>query len=353
MDTSEALDRVWSENVEIVRHFLSLLPAYERLSEEVAYILRRELDRQEVKYESVGCRAKTLDSFCEKLHRKTYDNPLAEITDLAGVRVVYLYTSDLSRIEGVIESTFDVIEKVDKLGEKSESEFGYGALHYLIKLSRKSSGARYDDLKDLVCEVQTRTILQDAWAIVAHHLTYKHESDVPELLRRKLNALSGLFETADDQFDQLRSARDSYRSHTEEKVRESRGALDERINLDNLFAFLNSRLPERSEFEPDRAQEFLSELTAAGITNLREIADAMERTLEIIPEYERKHSPTNRITHKPGKYNRLGVARVALSLASDAYLESRQVPDEQKEKIREFRESHLGEMHNNKTHRTQ
>jgi ppGpp synthetase/RelA/SpoT-type nucleotidyltranferase len=61
---------------------------------------------------------------------------------------------------------------------------------------------RYDDLKKLVCEIQVRTVLQDAWAIIDHHLSYKQESDVPKILRRKLNSLAGLVETAHDQFDQ-------------------------------------------------------------------------------------------------------------------------------------------------------
>jgi ppGpp synthetase/RelA/SpoT-type nucleotidyltranferase len=54
------------------------------------------------------------------------------------------------------------LRKVDKLEEQEVDKFGYGALHYLVNLGRKSSGARYDDLKRLVCEIQVRTVLQDA-----------------------------------------------------------------------------------------------------------------------------------------------------------------------------------------------
>ena len=44
--------------------------------------------------------------------------------------------------------------------------FGYGALHYVVKVKKLHAGARYDDLKKLCCEIQTQTILQDAWAVV-------------------------------------------------------------------------------------------------------------------------------------------------------------------------------------------
>jgi ppGpp synthetase/RelA/SpoT-type nucleotidyltranferase len=68
-------------------------------------------------------------SFAEKISRKEYDEPLAEVTDLAGVRLVFLYKNDQPQIEEIIESEFAVIEKVDKVDEQEADQFGYGALH--------------------------------------------------------------------------------------------------------------------------------------------------------------------------------------------------------------------------------
>lgn len=200
----DEISKTWEERPDIIRSFIEARPQYEQLCAEVAYILKKRLDDGSIEYSAVTSRAKTLKSFAEKISRKQYESPLSDITDLAGVRVVYLYKADRHLIEKIIETEFDVIEKVDKVEEQEADRFGYGALHYLVHLGRKSSGARYDDLKGLICEIQVRTVLQDAWAIIDHHLVYKQESDVPKVLKRKLNSLSGLFETADDQFDRVR-----------------------------------------------------------------------------------------------------------------------------------------------------
>src|ERR1017187_5491104 len=260
MDMAAALDQFWTQRADEVRAFLERQPKYQKLSEEVAYVLERAIRNKGVEFASIGSRAKTLSSFCEKVVRKGYKKPSDEITDSAGVRVVYLYESDRKRIETLIEKEFTIVEKVDKADKTDTERFGYGALHYLVKLGKKSSGARYDDLKDLVCEIQVRTILQDAWAIVAHHLSYKQESDVPVELRRKLNALSGLFETADDQFNRLRVEREAYAEEVKKQIVEKElEFLKHDINLDNLMAYLSGRLPDRGQQDVERSEEHTSE----------------------------------------------------------------------------------------------
>jgi putative GTP pyrophosphokinase len=198
------LDLVWQENPETIKKFLEQKTDYEQLCAEIAYILKKKLSKDSIEYSSVSFRAKTLKSFLIKIVRKTYENPFNEITDFAGVRVVFLYQNDLTRIEHIIKKEFEILKKVDKLNEKGIEKFGYGAIHYIVKIGKNSSGARYDDLKKLVCEIQVRTVLQDAWAIIDHHLVYKKESEIPTNLQRKLNSLAGLFETADNQFDILK-----------------------------------------------------------------------------------------------------------------------------------------------------
>lgn len=84
-------DRLWKENTESVKRFLERQPDYEKLCAEVAYILHRELNKEEVEFSTITCRAKTLNSFLEKIQRKSYHDPIAEITDFAGVRVVCFF----------------------------------------------------------------------------------------------------------------------------------------------------------------------------------------------------------------------------------------------------------------------
>ncbi len=234
------LEALWREQPELISDFLSKRPHYEQLAAEAQYILRTRLQQARIEFSAVTARAKTLKSFLEKITRKSVADPLKDITDLAGVRVVCLYRSELDAIETIVRDEFDVVEKVDKLVGQGADRFGYGAIHYVARLGKKSSGARYDDLKGLLCEIQTRTVLQDAWAIIDHHLIYKKEADIPTPLRRKMNSLVGLFETADDQFDQIRKERDRYLGELREEQR-GEELLSREVNLDSVHVYFAAR----------------------------------------------------------------------------------------------------------------
>lgn len=237
-------DDAWLTNPEAVRRFITDRPTYERLCAETQYIVEKVLRQNGVQVAHVLSRAKSLESFLEKVSRKSYDDPFAKITDLAGVRIVCLYPSDVARIGRFIEKEFDVLEKVDKSQEHGTDRFGYGAVHFVARLGMRPSGARYDDLKGLPVEIQVRTVLQDAWAIIDHHLVYKRESDIPSLLQRKLNSLAGLFETADDQFEQVRKERDAYLAAVAAKAETPRPFLEQELNLDTLRAYAAWKFPD-------------------------------------------------------------------------------------------------------------
>src|SRR5688572_17670732 len=104
---------VWRSQPELVREFHGIRPKYEQLAAEVAYILEKAISASAIEYSAITHRGKTLDSFVEKLERKKYGNPLEEVTDLAGIRIVYLYTSDSLQVENVIRTEFNVIERLD------------------------------------------------------------------------------------------------------------------------------------------------------------------------------------------------------------------------------------------------
>ena len=234
----------WTTKPEVIRQFLELRSRYEAMCQEVQYILGKRLQDSEIEVSAITSRAKTLNSFLEKLDRKSYENPFSDITDLSGVRVVCLYLDDINRIEAILRKEFEVIEKVDRLRDREPDRFGYGAVHFIVRLGKRSSGARYDDLKTLVCEIQVRTVLQDAWAIIDHHLVYKNEASVPKQLQRKLNSLSGLFETADDQFQQIRVQRLEYVDAVRESTKEPDSFLSMELNLDSFSEYLKWRFPD-------------------------------------------------------------------------------------------------------------
>jgi len=284
------IDKQWSENPLLIKQFIDCRPEYEQLCSEVAYILRTKLKKAEIEVAAVTFRAKTLASFLEKTRRKPYKNPLTEITDIAGVRVVCLYSPDTSEVQKLIRKEFDLVEEVDKLKEKSSEEFGYSAKHFIIRLGKSSSGARYDDLKNLVCEIQVRTVLQDAWAIIQHHLVYKKEADVPEALQRKLNSLSGLLETADDQFDSIRRERLAYLKTLERSKNEPDDFLKADFNMDSFTAYARWKFPHlKLENFTGQAKIVFSMMKKDEHPSLKDLDQIVEANKDVLRKMEKEY----------------------------------------------------------------
>lgn len=277
------IEGVWKDNTEIIRVFLEKRIDYEQLCSEIAYILKKRLEQAEIEISTVSNRAKTLNSFLEKIVRKSYANPFDEITDFAGVRIIFLYQKDLDKIEAIIKKEFEVLERVDKLNDKGIDKFGYGAIHFIVKLGKDSLGARYEDLKNLSCEIQVRTVLQDAWAIIDHHLVYKRESEIPTSLQRKLNGLAGLFETADNQFDIIRQERESYLLELDNS-KTSNEFLNNEINLDTFKVYLKWKFPSYDISYFDRQPEIiLKGIQALGLSTLNSLDEIVKKYENDIP----------------------------------------------------------------------
>jgi ppGpp synthetase/RelA/SpoT-type nucleotidyltranferase len=280
------LDKLWRSRPELIAEFVACRPDYEQLCAEVHYILERRLKTKGIEVASITSRAKTLPSFLDKIGGKPPDDALSKVTDLAGVRVVCLYRSDLPKIEEVIREEFQVKEKVDKLEQQGADRFGYGAIHFVVSLGKKSSGARYDDLRGLLCEIQTRTVAQDAWAIISHHLLYKQESAAPSALRRRLNSLAGVFETADDQFDALRLEREAYLREIREKKAPA-DILGQELNVDTLNAYLRWKFPELAEPSGVVVSGFVNFVHRQGYATVGDIDTAVARAARALVQDQR------------------------------------------------------------------
>ncbi|EGR4177461.1 hypothetical protein DDN05_17355 [Vibrio cholerae] len=314
-------DKVWKESPELIRSYYENIESYKLLCQEVKYILEKSISVNGVDVASISSRSKSLDSFCEKIHRKHYKDPFKSITDFAGARVVFLYEKDRKVIEELIEQSFDIIEKVDKVEDYEVDRFGYGALHYIVKLKEIYVGERYDEIRNLYCEIQVRTILQDAWALVAHHLSYKQESDVPKHLRRKLNALSGLFETADDQFQHIRDAREQYQSEVTDAIGHSDAiVMSQDIELDSLIAFLKWAFPNRRLSDSTEISELVGEIKSLGINTLQQLQDILLQTEDARSACESAHPPyDSQGAHTT--FSAVGETRQALEFIFDSFID--------------------------------
>lgn len=157
-------------------------------------------------------RVKETDSFLEKaLVRKRKLDPLVEITDQVGVRFVVLLLEDIDRIGQIVEAGPWLAQKDrDFQQERLEKAdyFAYQSDHYVIHTRSELSFDGSIIPEGLACEIQIRTILQHAYAEMAHSSSYKPPVRLPEEDQRHINRSlakgSALIETTDDVFGEIK-----------------------------------------------------------------------------------------------------------------------------------------------------
>jgi ppGpp synthetase/RelA/SpoT-type nucleotidyltranferase len=233
----------------------------------------------------VTYRAKTIEKFLEKIDRKRcYDDPLKRITDLAGVRVVCLYDSDLQKIEDIIRTEFKVHYKKDKREYLGIDKMGYQGMHFIVELNKKYYGPRYDDLPGFMCEIQVRTVLHDAWAIISHHLVYKSKASVPEKFRRDLNNVASTLEVAQVVFDNVRDNRDHYTEEIQQKQDNRESFLSQPVDYDTLKAYTKWEYP-KFEISKKWHPRMVEDLILSKYHSLQEIDDIVKAAKPAVDAY--------------------------------------------------------------------
>jgi len=225
------------------RQYLLSRPLQEEFTAKTVELIKALLNVQSIEAHLIESRTKALESFQDKIKRSPhkYQNPLNEITDLSGIRVIVYYEKELNTISDLIAREFEVdwSNSSDKRKGYRPEEFGYPSIHYVVRLSNSRSNLlEWHHLANLQAEIQVRTVLQHAWAAISHKLQYKREEDVPRILRRRLFRLSALLELADEEFMTLRDKTNSLAEIVQYKLAE--GDTDVEINILTIEVFLSS-----------------------------------------------------------------------------------------------------------------
>lgn len=136
--------------------------------------------------EHIKARMKTPESIVKKLKRhgreSTIENMVNHINDIAGIRIICSFTSDIYRIAEMIREQKDlkVIGTKDYITYPKAS--GYRSYHMIVTVPVYLS----DRIVDAKVEVQIRTVAMDFWASLEHKIHYKLEGDAPEHIRNDL-----------------------------------------------------------------------------------------------------------------------------------------------------------------------
>lgn len=179
---------------------------------------------KEFKIQDIQYRAKSKDSFRRKTVKLNddgslkYTDPINQITDLAGVRLICFLKQDVDSICQKILSTFTAND-IEDVGERvfQKGRFGYQSKHIIVKLPKSTYLPSCGYINEVTCEIQVRTLLQHAWAEIEHDIQYKGEK-VPDYLRKRFAALAGLLEIADGEFERIQQDSESLRSVVEDDL---------------------------------------------------------------------------------------------------------------------------------------
>ncbi len=155
-------------------------------------------------------RVKSFSSYYSKLLKFPPKDPNIELqtlpvlTDILGMRIICAFLQDLNKVESILRKNFTIIEVERKGSKLAVKEFGYESVHFLLAIPEEFKVGLVLP-KDLVFEIQLRTILQDAWAEVEHEIIYKAEFSPFDLpLRRKLASINASLSLADIIFQEIR-----------------------------------------------------------------------------------------------------------------------------------------------------
>lgn len=147
--------------------------------------------------EHITSRIKSPQSIAKKMKRYGYDLNMANIfefvNDIAGIRIICSFTSDIYKIAELIAAQSDVRVIQIKDYIKNPKENGYKSYHMIVTVPISLS----KEIVDTKVEIQIRTIAMDFWASLEHKIYYKYEGNAPEGIRRELKECADVVDYLD------------------------------------------------------------------------------------------------------------------------------------------------------------
>lgn len=279
------------------------------------------LDEAGINYLSVTGRTKSIPSFAEKAARTQcgvplYDDPLTQITDLLGVRVITYVRDDVDAVADVLAEQVIVHDDRDwGLETANQGRFGYASRHLMISLDPARAGdPALSRLRGRRAQVQVRTVLQHAWAEFEHDIRYKGTVPAEHVgdFDRRFTLAAGLLELADREFAEIR---ERLRGATPTPA-PAAGDDDPRLDPRELAAYLAGQYSEAGWSRTDHYSWIAGLLLELGVTSLDELGDVLrqadEETIAIQMDYR----------HPPGAVRRLDDA--LLWVFGDRYVDLHQ-----------------------------
>jgi putative GTP pyrophosphokinase len=185
--------------------------------------------------EFVVGRVKSTDSLLKKAERKGIkigggnwiEQIENQVNDIAGLRVVSRYLEDIREVQDIICSRedFHVEEITDYISSPKES--GYRSVHIIVRYPTYHGASK----KDVLCEIQLRTLAMNFWAINEHELRYKYDENLPADIMEALKTAADSAHELDLQMVQFRRDIRQAREYHQEQAMQNEDKLEEIFSL--------------------------------------------------------------------------------------------------------------------------
>ncbi|MFC7505467.1 DUF429 domain-containing protein [Nocardioides sp. GCM10030258] len=303
-----------------IREYTEIQPQLRQATDQFVELVTSILDEAGINYLTVTGRAKSVSSFAAKAARTVdgkpvFDDPLRQITDQIGIRVITYVHSDVQAVADLMEDQVVVLDDRDMGRETaSEGRWGYASRHLLVGLDPAREGHdEFAALRGRQAQIQVRTVLQHAWAEFEHDIRYKGtipDEYVPDLDRR-FTLAAGLLELADREFSTIRDRLQSGMAGPSDEPEDD----DPRISPRELAAFLAGQYSDSGWSRTDHYTWISALVLELGITSLNELGE----TLRSVDDEALKERMDYR--YPPGAVRRLDDA--LLWVYGDAYVDLR------------------------------
>jgi predicted RNase H-like nuclease/ppGpp synthetase/RelA/SpoT-type nucleotidyltranferase len=232
------------------------------------------LDDAGINYLSITARTKSVESFAAKAERavdgrRLFSDPLVEITDQVGLRVITYLREDVDAVATLLADEMRLLDDRDMgLETAREGRWGYASRHLLVGVEGEQQPA----------SIQIRTVLQHAWAEFEHDIRYKGSipgEHVPDLDRR-FTLAAGLLELADREFTAIRERLRVTMTGDETTDEQTEASTDPRIATPVLATYLGNRYADAGWSRTDHYGWISGLLLELGITSLDELTSVLD-----------------------------------------------------------------------------
>lgn len=152
--------------------------------------------------EFVTGRIKRITSILDKA--KKLEIPSEKITeqmeDIAGIRVVCQLVDDIYSVVNLIHKRTDMQVLYEKDYISNYKESGYRSYHVIVKYTVQT----IDGAKEILAEIQIRTLAMNFWATIEHSLKYKYNKEIPQELQERLRRAADAAFILDNEMGEVR-----------------------------------------------------------------------------------------------------------------------------------------------------